>query len=295
VSGHGFFFGPRRTQVRAAAFFLFPNPQTNDTTRIMAKRHHTKKARSRSWDPVATWYTGWVGAEGSEHHRRTAIPALLELLQPQPGEHVLDLGCGPGVLAPHIARAGARYTGVDTSGKLITFARRHHAAHGRFLIADATQPELLEQIHAGSFDAVTFLLSIQDIEPLDGVMRNAAAALRNGGRAVLLMTHPCFRVPRQSGWGWDEQRRLQYRRVDRYLTPLAVPMKQYRSGGRGATRSHHRPLERYVDTLSKHALLVDQLREVPTHRSAFGGSRARAERLANQEIPLFLALRAIKR
>jgi hypothetical protein len=36
---------------------------------------------------------------------------------------------------------------------------------------------------------------------------------------VLLLTHPCFRVPRQSGWGWDEQRKLQYRRVDRYLTP----------------------------------------------------------------------------
>jgi SAM-dependent methyltransferase len=199
----------------------------------MAERNRTKKATSRSWDPVAGWYTGWVGAEGSEHHRRTAIPALLEMLDAQPGEEVLDLGCGPGVLAPHVARAGARYTGVDASRKLITFARRHHALEGRFLSADATGPELLRQIDARSFDAVTFLLSVQDIDPLEDVLRNAATALREGGRAVMLMTHPCFRIPRQSGWGWDPGRKLRFRRVDSYLTPNAVPMKRVRIRAQG--------------------------------------------------------------
>ena len=63
------------------------------------------------------------------------------------------------------------------------------------------------------------------------------------------MTHPCFRVPRQSGEGWDEQRKLLYRRVDRYLSPLAVPMKAY-AGGRAATWSYHRPLEDYVNGLA---------------------------------------------
>ncbi len=44
-----------------------------------------------SWDPVADWYAGWTGAEGSEHHRRLAIPALLDLLAPVPDEHILAL------------------------------------------------------------------------------------------------------------------------------------------------------------------------------------------------------------
>src|SRR5215211_8950028 len=68
-----------------------------------------------SWDPIADWYVGWVGEEGSKHHRNVAVPALLELLDPRTGEHVLDVGCGPGVLAPPVADAGARYTGVDAS------------------------------------------------------------------------------------------------------------------------------------------------------------------------------------
>ena len=64
----------------------------------MAPRKNHPRAPSRSWDPVADWYTGWVGVEGSEHHRRLAIPALMELLAPAPGERILDVGCGPMVL-----------------------------------------------------------------------------------------------------------------------------------------------------------------------------------------------------
>ena len=50
-----------------------------------------------SWERVATWYDGWVGDRGSAYHRQLAIPATLDLLQPQPGEEVLDVGGGQGV------------------------------------------------------------------------------------------------------------------------------------------------------------------------------------------------------
>lgn len=261
----------------------------------MSARKHTKTRSSRSWDPVAEWYTGWVGAAGSEHHRRVAIPSLMSLLDPVQGERILDMGCGPGVLAPHVSRAGARYTGIDSSRRLIAFARKHHAGRGRFIVADATDPALLTRFEQGDFDGVTFLLSIQDIDPLAPAVLNAAAALRPGGRIVLLMTHPCFRVPRQSGWGWDDQRRLRYRRVDRYLTPLRVPMKEYGKGSHGTTRSHHRPLQEYVAALTAAGLLIDCMREIPTHQQESPGPLAKAERMANREIPLFLGLRAVKR
>ncbi len=47
------------------------------------------------------------------------------------------------------------------------------------------------------------MLSIQDMDPLSDVLESAAWAPNLDGRVVILMTHPCFRVPRQSGWGWD--------------------------------------------------------------------------------------------
>ena len=259
------------------------------------KRHSRSSGRSsRSWDAVATWYSGWVGAGGSEHHRRLAVPAILDLLALSPSEHLLDLGCGPGVLAPHAARAGARYLGVDTSPRLLAFARRHHGSVGRFLDADATVLPSDGRFVPGAFDAVSFLLSVQDIDPLDGALRSAAWSLRPGGRVAIIMTHPCFRVPRQSGWGWDASRRLQYRRVDRYLTRLEVPMKQYEGARRGATRSYHRPLAEYINGLSSNGLLVDRIDEIPADCVLDRANATRAELAARREIPLFLGIRAVR-
>jgi SAM-dependent methyltransferase len=237
-----------------------------------------------------------VGEVGSHHHQLVVLPAVLDLLAPIGGERILDIGAGPGVLAPLIAERGAQYVGVDASEKLIQFARSHHGRHGRFVCGDAGRLAALPQLRGGSFDAAVFVLSIQDMAPLDGVLGSAAWALRPGGRVVILMTHPCFRVPRQSGWGWDDTRRLRYRRVDRYLSELAVPMKSYgaRRKPDGATRSFHRPLEAYINGLAARGLLIDSMREIPTYRAAPAGPQARAENLAHQEIPLFLGLRAAK-
>jgi 2-polyprenyl-3-methyl-5-hydroxy-6-metoxy-1,4-benzoquinol methylase len=218
---------------------------------------------------------------------------MMEILAPRPGERILDVGAGQGVLAPHIARAGASYTGVDAGKRMIKLASRRHGKDGRFLVGDARHLPALRELHEGEFDAVTFLLSIQDMDPLDEVLGSAAWALKPGGRVVMLLTHPAFRIPRQSGWGWDEGRKLHFRRVDSYLTPLAVPMKTL-PGGAGATRSFHRPLGAYVNALASAGLLVEQMDEIPAHKVEALQSHVQAAHRARQEIPLFLGLRALK-
>lgn len=242
------------------------------------------------WDRVASWYEGWVGEHGSDHHRNLAIPAVLDLLELQANERVLDMGCGHGVLAPHIAQAGAAYTGIDVSPRLIQTARRLHGRHGHFVHGDARRLERLRGLKREGWDAVVFLLSIQDMNPLQDVIRAADWALAPGGRVVILMTHPCFHIPRQSGWGYDQGRRLHYRRVDHYLTPLSIPVKPYPGRQNGTTISFHRPLSAYVNALARHGLLIDSLREITTFRQG----RTRAEQAAHEEIPVFLALRARK-
>lgn len=257
----------------------------------MASKRFSRSSPSTSWDPVAEWYAGWVGSQGSQYHQQLAIPEVLDLLQVQTGEHVLDIGCGPGVLAAPLANSGAYYTGIDASRRLIAFARKHHGAYARFLVGDASRLNGLSELDTRQFDAAIFMLSIQDMEPLDCVLSSASWALHSGGRIIVLLTHPCFRVPRQSGWGWDDGRQLRYRRIDRYLTPLAVPMKAYRHGSRGGrTRSFHRPLQHYVNGLAEQGFLIDRMHEIPTYHQ----SQDRASRLSNDEIPLFLAMRAIR-
>lgn len=280
------------------------------------RQRPNEKARP-GWDALATWYDGWMGAEGSDHHRKWAIPAALDLLDLRPNERLLDVGAGQGVLAPYVAQTGTHYTGVEISPRLLELARKRHGKHGRFVQGDARRLTSIPDLTAKPFDAAVFLLSIQDMNPLEDVLRSAASLLREGGRLVLLMTHPCFRVPRQSGWGHDNQRGLRFRRVDRYLNPLAIPMKQHADANRkrsarnarsrpnarsnvdsGVSISFHRPLNHYVNSLADCGLLVAAFREIAAENESTDHAKATAstssEDRANAEIPLFLGIRAIK-
>ena len=147
----------------------------------MAGNEQRSRGRSRptdtSWDRVAGWYDGWVGSKGSHYHRALAIPAVLELLDARPNESILDVGAGQGVLAPYVARTGARYAGVDASARLIGLARRRHGHIGRFLVGDVGRLPTVSGVGRGSHDAAVFLLSIQDIDPLEPVLSSAAWAL----------------------------------------------------------------------------------------------------------------------
>lgn len=234
---------------------------------------------------MAKWYNGWVGKRGSHYHRKSALPTVLALSDPQKGERVLDIGCGQGVLAPAVLQRGAAYLGVDASRTLVRFARQNHP-EARFVHGDARRLEALAEVSAESFEVAVFMLSIQDMNPLEEVLQQAAWALSRGGRLVIFMVHPCFRSPRGSGWGYDAARKLTYRRVEQYLTGRRVPMKAYAEAGvksTGTTLSFHRPLKAYVNTLAALGLLVDRLEELPDPHD----ERA-------PEIPLFAALRARK-
>jgi hypothetical protein len=109
------------------------------------------------------------------------------------------------------------------------------------------------------------------------------------------MMHPAFRGPKETRWGWDEAERAQFRRVDRYLLPRKSPIVTH--PGKSAdvyTWTFHRPIGAYVKALRNAGLLVDALEEWPSHKTSGPGPRAAAENQARKEIPMFLAVRAVK-
>jgi trans-aconitate methyltransferase len=103
---------------------------------------------------------------------------VLELLAPQPGERILDVGCGTGHLTARIAAAGARVTGLDQSEEMIAEARRNYPER-EFVVADARDFHFDEP-----FDAVFSNAALHWIREPEPVARSIAAALRPGGRFV---------------------------------------------------------------------------------------------------------------
>jgi SAM-dependent methyltransferase len=146
-----------------------------------------------------------------------------------------------------------------------------------------------------SFTAAACLLAIQNINPIAPVFRGVARLLKpTVGRLVLVMMHPCFRGPRESSWGWDDRAMVQYRRIDRYLLPRKIPIVTHPGKGKDYTWTFHKPIEAYVKSLRNAGLFVDAMEEWPSHKTSTSGPRAPAENTARKEIPMFLAIRALK-
>jgi trans-aconitate methyltransferase len=104
--------------------------------------------------------------------------AIFAMLDPQPGEKILDIGCGTGQLTARITAAGAEVTGIDSSTEMLEEARVNYPAID-FQHADARSFSLGER-----YDAVFSNAALHWVPDAEDVIRSVAAALRPTGRFV---------------------------------------------------------------------------------------------------------------
>jgi hypothetical protein len=142
-----------------------------------------------------------------------------------------------------------------------------------------------------------------NIDRIDEVFAGIASKLKVGGRFVAVILHPAFRNPGATAWGWitDERTRqpLQFRRVDQYMSErtqeIVMNPGEVSSGAAAIkTQTHHRPMSSYISAMGKQGLLVNAIEEWSSQRQSEPGPRAKAENTAREEIPMFMAIRAIR-
>lgn len=249
-------------------------------------------AAPTAWEAQASWYDGLQGAEGDDFHQILILPAVSRLLAVQANERVLDLACGNGVLGRHLAKSQVQCVGVDASPALITSAKRLASSLEQYRIADARQAG--KHLAGEQFDHAACILAIQDLDPVKGVFDSAHALVKPGGRFVVVLTHPCFRIPKCSSWGWDEEQQAAYRRVDSYLSRREIPIRTRPGTPTDTTQtmSHHRPISAYINALGFTGWGIIGSEELCSHRRGSKGIRSVAEDRIHREIPVFLVLLA---
>ncbi|MBC7836200.1 methyltransferase domain-containing protein [Acetobacteraceae bacterium] len=252
------------------------------------KKPIKKKAGSTSWGGVAKWYGEYL-QKGDTYQESVLLPNILRMLNLQKGECVLDLACGEGYFAREFLKAGAIITGVDISPELIAQAKAHRDGI-EYYTAPATKLIFAKD---NAYSTVLCILALQNIADLPAVFKEVRRVLKSGGRFVMVINHPAFRVLKRSSWGFDEKDGVQYRRIDGYLSSAKIFVDMHPSKQAAPhTISYHRSLQDFIKALRGAGFAVTQLEEWISHRTSSIGPRQKAEDTARKEIPLFMALEA---
>lgn len=153
------------------------------------------------WKSPADWLKWLLFELGAGYYaRKLAVGPeadlrreFAEFLACSAGERVLDVGCGPGHLARHLARQGCQVTGVDRGWRLLRIARRWAAKEGVAVEFQRAAGERLP-FAGGSFDCSYATTVIYWVERPEAVLREMARVTRLGGSVATLDPHASMSV-----------------------------------------------------------------------------------------------------
>lgn len=148
------------------------------------------------WERNSAYWDTQVG-EGNAFHLELIRPAVEGLLAPRPGETVLDLACGNGVYARHLADLGCEVVACDFARSFIELARKRETGVRRvhpidYRVVDVADPEQLARLGQNTFDAVVCNMSIMDIVDINPLFETIPRLMTAKGRFVFTIMHPCF-------------------------------------------------------------------------------------------------------
>ncbi len=284
-----------------------------------------------SWGAIADWYDELVQDTTDSYQKNVLMPNLIRLVDPKKGMTVLDVACGQGYFARAFANNGAKVSACDISSELIELAEARKSQilppsskdmRGMSKIAveyHVSPSDNLSFVDDSSVDAAVIVLALQNIEKMMETVAECSRTLKIGGRLIIVLNHPTFRIPKSSGWRWDEENGKSkiangklvaadlgikaggpklYRRIDAYMSDSQIKVDM--TPGEKAvakkkfTVSFHRPLQSYFKAINKAELAVTRLEEWISHKKSLDGPRSVEENRMRKEIPMFLMLEARK-
>jgi SAM-dependent methyltransferase len=207
----------------------------------------------QAWERIADDWIRWAREPGHDSYWRFHRDRFLELV-PAPGRLTLDIGCGEGRLSRDLAALGHTVVGIDPSPKVIG-AARELSPELEFVEADAADMPIEDE----SFDLAVAFMSLQDIDDMQGAVRETSRVLVSGGRFVIAVVHPI-----SSGHRLDREhpeRPLEL--VDDYFERRHYTDTIERDGLGMTFTSRHWTLEDYFGALAAAGFVVEALREIP--------------------------------
>lgn len=247
------------------------------------------------WEQNAAFWDERLG-EGDDFQKRLVAPTVDGLLRPAPGERILEIACGNGAFARHLAALGAEVVATDYSETFIARARKRPQHGGRrvdFRVVDATAERDLIALGAKGFDAAVCNMSLTDMAAIEPLFWAIPRLLKPAGRFVFTIMHPCFNHAGSRFLAEEESCNdgLGTRFSLRVSNYLDVPgRRDVTAEGQPASQfTFHRPLSEILNAAFNAGLVLDGVAE-PAYPD--GGSTQRLLSWANMpNIPPVFAAR----
>jgi 2-polyprenyl-3-methyl-5-hydroxy-6-metoxy-1,4-benzoquinol methylase len=216
-----------------------------------------------AWNAGAQAWEEFVESEADYYRHEVHGPGLLAVCEPVTRRRVLDLGCGQGFFCRQLANRGARVVGVDVAEQQIAFARMHEKREPlgiEYHVMGAAEAD--RHWPEGHFDLITACMALQDMADAGAVLRSGFAVLREGGRVVFSIPHPCTDTPVRE-WELDEQGSKAGLRIDHYFEsgPTVCHWNMQRLRYHWATPYWRRTLSEWSTLVAGAGFLVRRLAE----------------------------------
>lgn len=204
------------------------------------------------WEQHAGWWQREFTAGADPEYEDQVLPLVAHELGH--ARRVLDIGCGEGQVARHLADHGVHVVGLDPTPSQLRLAQERGGGP-RYARARADALPCRD----ASFDAVLVCLALEHVDRFDVAISEVARVLEPGGVFVLVVGHPLLQAP---GSGWVDDRIVgeRYWRVGEYLREEPV-VDEVADGVR--LRFLHRPISRYVNAMGNAGLLLEHMEEPP--------------------------------
>jgi len=221
-----------------------------------------------AWDANAEIWDARMADEGNDFFRMLQWPAIVRLLNPQPGQRILDLACGNGLASRHLAALGAQVIACDFSTELIRRARARKIDY-QFPIAytmlDVTDEGALRNLGEQSYDSALCNMALFDIADIQPLFHAVAKLLKRSGAFIFTLTHPAFNnasaihvVEEADVEG--EMRTVYSVKISRYITPYSAHGLALRNQPRPQLY-FERPLQYYFNLGFENGFILDGFEE----------------------------------
>ena len=206
----------------------------------------------QAWEQNADDWIRWAREPGHDSYWQFHRDRFFEIVPP-PGRVTLDIGCGEGRLSRDLAARGHRLVGIDPSPKVIA-AARELSPELEFVEADAADLPLADE----AVDLAVAFLSLQDIDDMQGAVREAARVLEVGGRFAVAVVHPI-----NSGCELDrEHPETRLVMTEDYFDRRRYRDEIVRDGLEMTFESRHWTFEDYCDAILSAELQIEKVREI---------------------------------